>query len=57
VWVDDAADAPRARELIAEYQSSSAAPGPPVKCPECGEENPSSFDLCWNCGRDLTASK
>jgi hypothetical protein len=51
VWVDHARDAPRARELIDEFLRSSH--GPPRKCPACGEENPSSFDLCWSCGAGL----
>ena len=52
VWVDDPADATRAREVIDAYQRevpSTLA----VKCPNCGEENPGSFQLCWNCGHGL----
>lgn len=52
VWVDDPADAQRARALIEEYLRPKAAL-PPVKCPACGEENPGSFDLCWSCGGGL----
>ena len=51
VWVDDARDAERARALIDAFLRTPA--GPPVKCPKCGEENPSSFDLCWACGTGL----
>lgn len=51
VWVDDERDAPRAREVIDTFQRSGT--GPPVKCPACGEENPSSFELCWACGAGL----
>jgi uncharacterized OB-fold protein len=56
IWVDDAADADRAKAIIDEFVRSRAT-GPAVKCPECGEENPPSFDLCWKCGRDLTAAR
>jgi hypothetical protein len=56
VWVDDAADAPRARSIIEEFLRTRAS-GPPVKCPDCGEENPGSFDLCWSCGHDLTRGR
>lgn len=52
LWVDLDDDAPRARQIIETYLTSSTA-GPPRKCPACGEENPSSFDLCWACGRSL----
>jgi hypothetical protein len=54
--VDDPADADKARGLIEKFHKSRGS-GPPVKCPECGEENPGTFDMCWNCGRDLTALK
>lgn len=51
VWVDDAADAERARAVIEEYVRAPV--GPARKCPACGEENPGSFDLCWSCGSGL----
>ncbi len=53
VWVDDATDADRARGIIDEYVRAAPS-GPPVACRKCGEENPASFDLCWNCGSGLT---
>ena len=56
VWVDDDAEAARAKEIIDTFLRTRAT-GAPVKCPECGEENPASFDLCWKCGRALTASR
>ena len=56
VWVDHAADAARAKEIIDTFLSTRAT-GPAVKCPECGEENPPAFDLCWKCGHDLTACR
>ena len=51
VWVDDPSDAPRARDLIDDFVRTPV--GPTIKCPACGEENPSSFELCWSCGADL----
>src|SRR5690348_4290796 len=48
VWVDDAAQAQRARAVIDEYLRGRHA-GPAWKCPQCGEENPSSFETCWAC--------
>jgi hypothetical protein len=51
VWVDDERHAERARELIDAFQRTPA--GPSVACPKCGEENPSSFELCWACGTGL----
>jgi hypothetical protein len=52
VWVDDPADAARAREVIDTF-TRSVSTGPTRKCPACGEENPASFDLCWSCGAGL----
>lgn len=52
VWVVDPADADRAREVIDAYQREIPSTAT-VKCPNCGEENPVSFDLCWNCGTGL----
>lgn len=52
LWVDDPACAARARDVIDTY-FRTRHPGPPVTCPKCGEENPSSFDLCWACGAGL----
>jgi hypothetical protein len=54
--VDDDNDADRARAMIETYKTTRNT-GPAVKCPQCGEENPGTFDLCWNCGRDLTSAK
>ena len=56
VWVEQDDEAARARALIDEYLTTHTA-GAPASCPACGEENPASFDLCWKCGRDLTASR
>ncbi|MDC0307977.1 MAG: DUF2007 domain-containing protein [Planctomycetaceae bacterium] len=42
----------RARALVVEFESSHAA-GRELdswSCSQCAEDNPSSFDVCWNCG-------
>jgi hypothetical protein len=52
LWVDNDDDTLRAKEIIDAYLRSSPSGGS-VKCPNCGEENPASFDLCWNCGAGL----
>jgi hypothetical protein len=51
VWVENPADALRAREIIDDFHRAGS--GPPTKCLACGEENPSSFDICWSCGAGL----
>jgi hypothetical protein len=50
--VEHPRDAERAREIIETFLTARTT-GPAVKCSHCGEENPASFDLCWNCGKDL----
>ncbi|MEO7741830.1 MAG: DUF2007 domain-containing protein [Usitatibacter sp.] len=52
VWVDDSRAEERARALIEDYQRRPHL-GPPVRCPRCSEDNPSSFELCWACGTPL----
>jgi hypothetical protein len=52
IWVERVADAPRARELIHSYFHARVT-GAPLRCAGCGEENPPSFELCWNCGAGL----
>ena len=54
VWVDDPRTEERARQAIEEYQRTRHL-GPPRRCTQCGEENPSSFELCWACGASLPA--
>ena len=58
VWVRSE-DFDKARTFIAAHQEmgrqSRAAAATEWKCPECGEANEPSFDICWNCqaARDL----
>ena len=52
LWVEDPADAARAREVIETF--TRHVPSTALRrCPACGEDNPSSFDLCWSCGAGL----
>jgi len=56
VWVEDPADAQRARSFINEFLGASSSAGGVRICPNCGEENPGTFDLCWNCGAGLESA-
>ena len=56
IWVDRPGEAARAREIIDIFMKTTHL-GPPRECPRCHEENPGSFELCWNCAADLTASR
>jgi len=43
-----------ARQLIDEYEIRPSAAGDTVNdwtCESCGEPNPATFGLCWNCQR------
>lgn len=54
VCIHREADFTRARAEIAEMERARrAADGPEVECRHCHEQNPSNFDLCWKCRRDL----
>ncbi|KAA3621372.1 MAG: hypothetical protein DWQ08_14205 [Proteobacteria bacterium] len=54
LWVRNNNLYEHARELILAYESSCDS-GEPRQCESCGEKNPSSFDICWQCGRALCA--
>lgn len=53
VWVDNPAQAPFARSIIDEFLRKSSTAGGVRYCENCGEENPGTFELCWNCGAGL----
>jgi len=44
------ADRQRASELLAAARKE--AERPVWTCPQCGETNEGSFDVCWKCGAD-----
>ncbi|AAZ97668.1 conserved hypothetical protein [Thiobacillus denitrificans ATCC 25259] len=51
VWVDDDAQAGRAREVLAALHA--AIPRTEKTCPRCAERNPGNFLSCWQCGAPL----
>jgi len=54
IWVKHDNDYERARQIVAETIATldRKSEAPPWVCPSCREENPQSFEVCWNCGRD-----
>ena len=52
VWLEDGADRPRAEAVLAAMRAERTKTGT-VWCPNCREENPANFELCWKCGRSL----
>ncbi len=58
VWIARDEDYENARQIVVDTMATltSKAGGQPWVCPHCDEENPQSFELCWNCGRDKSSS-
>src|SRR5262245_674455 len=49
IWLEDVRDLPEARTIIEEFERPPRG-GSPRRCPNCQEENPARFELCWKCG-------
>lgn len=54
VWVNDDDDYETARRIVTDTIATidSKSHAPPWTCPSCREENPQSFEICWNCGHE-----
>jgi len=52
LWLDDDADRERAERVLREHFAAAKRSGV-VFCPSCREENPATFETCWNCGTEL----
>ena len=54
VWVRHDHDYEKARQVVINTISTldKASDAEPWVCNSCREENPQSFEVCWNCGRD-----
>jgi N-formylglutamate amidohydrolase len=51
VWVDDE-NVARAKAVLAAFAEEQRR-GRTLRCAQCGEDNPATFELCWKCGRSL----
>ena len=49
LFVNDDADAERARELLRDVEGAGKGDTPDWKCPKCGETVPGNFSSCWKC--------
>lgn len=49
LWVEDK-DYARAKELLLSLSDVNASTE--WTCPDCGETNGASFEICWNCQKD-----
>lgn len=54
IRVDRDADYDDARRVVVDTIATldAKSDGKPWVCARCSEENPQSFDICWNCGHD-----
>jgi len=52
IWLTDDRDVNEARLLIAAFDRPATADND-ARCERCGEDSPSGFALCWNCGATL----
>ena len=52
IWLVNKDDLKRAKEIIRDYETPSAESAN-QQCKHCGEINPGSFHICWNCGREI----
>lgn len=52
VWLDDDADEPKARALVAAMQAATGSDAV-RRCSACGEDNPVGFEVCWSCAGAL----
>jgi len=53
VWIEDESDWQRARALVRKFERDVTRNKGVVRCPHCHEENPASFEICWQCGTAL----
>ncbi len=49
LFVNEDADAERARELLRDVQGAEKSDTPDWKCPQCSETVPGNFGACWKC--------
>jgi hypothetical protein len=50
VWVENEGDWERARVLVEKFERDVTRDKGVVRCPQCREDNPASFEICWRCG-------
>lgn len=55
LWLINAADKKQAREIIEEFEQQEAPVGS-TPCPNCGESNPDSFEICWRCQTEMPST-
>jgi hypothetical protein len=49
VWIEEQADHALAARILADYQQHPPTAGT-IRCRQCDADNPSDFEICWQCG-------
>ena len=52
VWVANERDHERARQILDAFEHMPAVAST-LRCSECAEDSPTTFQVCWNCGSTL----
>ena len=52
VWIVNEHDLERARRIVEAFEQMPAIRSN-LRCDRCSEDNPTTFQLCWNCGAAL----
>ena len=53
IWIDNLTDESFALKLINTFNSDSHSSAENWHCSSCLEENPSNFEICWNCNTEI----
>ena len=53
VWIENEEDWERARSLVRNFEQVVTRNKGVVRCPQCNEENPATFEICWQCGTPM----
>lgn len=52
VWIERPEDEYTARKVVQEFEAVPVSSGSKA-CDQCGEDNPSNFEVCWHCSSTL----
>ncbi len=53
VWIEQESDEPAARAVVDAFEQQLRAPVTERACSHCDAMNPSTFEICWQCGKPL----
>jgi len=56
VWIDDESDWEEARSLVRRFDRNVTRNNGVIRCPHCHEDNPATFEICWQCGTVIATS-